>query len=129
MNINLSKKNIEDINSDIEIVIIKNKKLLDKKIKNILENICLFDESNKTYFDVENKKLYVSCLKLKDESLKIAFSTAINEIKKYDLKTIKLAIVQENKELNIFIDIENNIIVSNDGKMSDNLKFGTGLSN
>jgi leucyl aminopeptidase len=112
MNINLSKKNIEDINSDIEIVIIKNKKLLDKKIKNILENICLFDESNKTYFDVENKKLYVSCLKLKDESLKIAFSTAINEIKKYDLKTIKLAIVQENKELNISNIIEGLVLGS-----------------
>ena len=112
MNIKLTKKKINQLDSEIEIIILKSKKTLEKNIKNVLDNINFFNNSFNTHYDVENKKLYISCLKFKNENLKIAFRTAITSIKKYKIKNIKLDITQDKKEIDISNIIEGIVLGS-----------------
>ena len=101
MNINLIKKDYSKIQSDVEILIVKNIKKLEKKDQKILKQISFNAKSSEPYFDVNTKKLFVSCPVLKDEDLKISFSTAIRKIKSFNFKTIKINLFQNEKELKI----------------------------
>jgi leucyl aminopeptidase len=101
MNITLTKKNINNIESSVEIIILNKIKNLSGNEKEVLNNINFHKESFNTHFDIKNKKLYVSCLKLKNENIKKAFSTAINFLKKVKIENIKIDIIQSKKEFSI----------------------------
>lgn len=106
MNITLNKKNINNKNSSVEIIILNKIKNLAQNEKELLDNINFHKKSFNTHFDIKNSKLYVSCLKLKNENIKTAFSTAINFLKKTKTKNIKIDIVQSKKELEIQTIVE-----------------------
>ena len=101
MNITLNKKNIHNIKSSVEIIILNKIKHLSKNEKEILDNINFLKKSFNTHFDVKNSKLYISCLKLKDENIKTAISSAIKLLKNIKNENIKIDIIQSEKELNI----------------------------
>ena len=101
MNIILSKEQINKIESDIELIIVKELKNLSKEEQKILKKISFDLNSFDTYFDVNTNKFYVSCQKLKKEDLKLCFSSAIRNIKKLNIKSVKLDLIQNDKELNI----------------------------
>ncbi|MFA9373122.1 MAG: leucyl aminopeptidase [Poseidonibacter sp.] len=101
MNIKLLKNDIEKKQFDVEIVLVKNIKNLNKKEKEILKEINFDVKSSDAYFHTNTKKLFIACTVLKKEDLKIAFSTAIRTIKKFKFSTIKINLLQDKKELNI----------------------------
>lgn len=106
MNITLNEKKIKQNPSSFEIIILNKIKYLPQDIKKILDNINFLKKSFNTYFDIKNNKLYVSCLKLKDEEIKTSFATAIKFLKKQNFKNINIDIIQCKKELNIQIIVE-----------------------
>ena len=82
MNIYLSNKKIKQINSLVEIVILKTTEDLEKSEKEILDSIFLTKKSFNVYFNSLNNRLYVSCLKLKSENIKTAFFKVMEFVKK-----------------------------------------------
>lgn len=84
-------------------------------------------EMVKTYVDIENMRF--------DNQIKLHISPKNkfkNKVPKFSIQLLVENAIKhgyEGKELNIFIEVEQKIIVYNDGKISKNLKFGTGLSN
>ena len=105
MNIVLNKEKIENINSDLELVLIKNKKNLNSKIKKVLDEINFFSSAYNCFVSQNEKKLYIYVNDKSNETFKIAFSKALNSVKSYNIDSIKLDIVQLKKELKI-----NNIV-------------------
>ena len=89
MNISLLNKKIKDIDVLVEVVILKSTNHLEKNEKELLDNIFFTKKSFNTYFNSLENKLYVSCLKLKKENIKIAFYKAIQFLKntKIELST------------------------------------------
>ncbi|MBP7784088.1 MAG: leucyl aminopeptidase [Aliarcobacter sp.] len=112
MNITLNKKNIHNIQSSVEIIILNKIKHLCKNEKELLDNINFLRKSFNTHFDIKNGKLYVSCLKLKDENIKTAISTAIKFLKNIKIENIKIDIIQCKKELNIQTIVEGLVLGS-----------------
>jgi leucyl aminopeptidase len=106
MNITLNKKKIHNIQSSVEIIILNKIKHLCKNEKEVLDNINFLKKSFNTHFDMKNSKLYVSCLKLKDENIKTAISTAIKFLKNIKIENINMDIIQCKNELNIQTIIE-----------------------
>jgi len=84
-------------------------------------------EMVKTYVDIENIRF--------DNKIKLHITNANiidNPIPKFSIQLLVENAIKhgyENKELNIYIEIENDITVYNDGKITKKIKFGTGLSN
>lgn len=101
MKIKLTNNKLEDIKNSYEIVILKDLNNLEEKEKNLLDDISFIVKSFNTYFNSLNKKLYVSCLEFTKKDIKIAFFKAINFLKKTEIKSVKIDIFQNNKELNI----------------------------
>jgi len=106
MNISLNKKNIHNIPSSIEIIILNKIKHLSKSEKEVLKNINFLKKSFNTHFDIKNSKLYISSLKLKNEEIKTAISIAIKLLKNTKIENIKIDIIQNEKELNIQTIVE-----------------------
>ena len=126
------------LNSMSELVYIDSKKAessilnLSKFLRNAIKTDSLIDIKDeldmvKTYVDIENIRF--------DDRIKLHISnSSIDNIKlpKFSIQLLVENAIKhgfENKVLNIYIDIKNNITVWNDGKITKNLKFGTGLSN
>ena len=101
MNITLNKEKNNQLQSSLEIIILNKIKYLPQNIKENLDNINFLKKSFNTHFDIKNNKLYVSCLKLKEEEIKTSFSTAIRFLKNLNIKNIKIDIIQGKKELKI----------------------------
>jgi len=110
MNIKLSKKDLKNINSDIELVVVKDLKILSKKEQKLLKKISFDLKSFDTYFDASNNKFFVSSSKLKKEDLKLCLCSAIRAIKKLNIKTIKLDLIQNEKELKISEIVEGAVL-------------------
>lgn len=106
MNIHLSNKKIKQINDLVEVVILKTTEDLEKGEKELLDNIFFSKKSFNVYFNSLNNRLYVSCLKLKKENIKTAFFKVMEFIKKTKINSLKIDIVQNNKELDISNIIE-----------------------
>lgn len=106
MNITLNKKNINKETSSVEIIILSKTKNLAQKEQELLNNINFYEKSFNTHFDIKNSKLYVSCLKLKDEEIKTAICSAINFLRKTKIQNIKIDIIQNKKELEIQTIVE-----------------------
>lgn len=106
MNIHLSNKKIKQINGLVEVVILKTTEDLEKGEKELLDNIFFSKKSFNVYFNSLNNRLYVSCLKLKSENIKTAFFKVMEFIKKTKINSLKIDIVQNNKELDISNIIE-----------------------
>ncbi|MBU0924792.1 leucyl aminopeptidase [bacterium] len=106
MNITLNKKNTQNIQSSVEIIILNKIKHLCKNKKEVLDNINFLKKSFNTHFDMKNSKLYVSCLKVKDENIKTAISTAIKFLKNIKIENINIDIIQCKNELNIQTIVE-----------------------
>ena len=101
MNIKLSKKDLSKIDSDIELVVVKDLKKLSKSKQKLLKKISFDLKSFDTYFDANTNIFFVSCPKLKKEDLKLSFCSAIRNIRKLNIKSIKLDLIQNEKELSI----------------------------
>ncbi len=101
MNIKLSKKDLKNIEADIELVVVKDLKKLEKGTQKLLKKISFDLKSFDTYFDANANMFYVSCPKLKKEDLKLSFSSAIRSIKKLNIKSVKFDLLQNEKELKI----------------------------
>jgi len=97
----IKKDSLIDINDELQMV----KTYVD------IENI-RFDERIKLHIIYEKKKQ----LKIPKFSIQLLVENAIKH-------------GYENKELHIYIEIDKDIIVYNNGKITPNLQFGTGLSN
>ena len=110
MNIKLSNKDLNNISSDIELVIVKELKRLSKKEQELLKKISFDLKSFDTYFDASNNKFFVSSPKLKQEDLKLCLCSAIRAIKKLNIKTIKFDLIQNKKELKISEIVEGIIL-------------------
>ena len=106
MNITLNKEKNNQIHSSLEIHLLNKIKHLPKDTKEVLDNINFLKKSFNTHFDIKNNKLYVSCLKLKDEELKTAFASAIRFFKNLNIQDIKIDIIQSKKELSIQTIVE-----------------------
>lgn len=106
MNIHLSNKKIKQINDLVEVVILKTTEELEKSEKELLDNIFFNKKSFNVYFNSLNNRLYISCLKLKKENIKTAFFKVVEFIKKTKISSLKIDIVQNNKELDISNIIE-----------------------
>ena len=101
MNIKLLNEKIEHIKTQVEIVVLKNIESQPQNEKEILESIFFTKKSFNVYFNSQTNRLYVSCLKLKSENVKIAFYKIMEFIKKSKIQDIKIDIVQDEKELNL----------------------------
>jgi leucyl aminopeptidase len=101
MNIQLLKKDLNQIKTDLEVVVVKDLKKHSKKDQKLLKKLSFNLKAFDTYFDANTNKFFVSCAKLKKEDLKLAFCTAIRNIKKLNIKSIKFDLIQNDKELNI----------------------------
>ena len=106
MNITLNQQKINETQSSLEIVILNKIKYLPIELKELLNDINFFKKSFNTHYDIKNNKLYVSCLKLKDEELKTAFASAIRFFKNLNIQDIKIDIIQSKKELSIQTIVE-----------------------
>ncbi len=106
MNIHLGNKKIKQINDLVEVVILKTTEDLEKGEKELLDNIFFSKKSFNVYFNSLNNRLYVSCLKLKKENIKTAFFKVVEFVKKTKINSLKIDIVQNNKELDISNIIE-----------------------
>ncbi|MDD2291801.1 MAG: leucyl aminopeptidase [Aliarcobacter sp.] len=106
MNIHLANKKIKQINDLVEVVILKTTEDLEKGEKELLDNIFFSKKSFNVYFNSLNNRLYVSCLKLKKENIKTAFFKVVEFVKKTKINSLKIDIVQNNKELDISNIIE-----------------------
>jgi leucyl aminopeptidase len=106
MNIHLANKKIKQINDLVEVVILKTTEDLEKSEKELLDNIFFSKKSFNVYFNSLNNRLYVSCLKLKKENIKTAFFKVVEFVKKTKIDSLKIDIVQNNKELDISNIIE-----------------------
>ncbi len=96
MNLNLTTKNIE---ADLEIVIVKNKKI--KEDKKLLENLGFKGEDESSVLLPELKKLYVGCEEDTSDSIRIALATAIKKINTTKFETIT---VKCKKDLGAYIE-------------------------
>ncbi len=104
---------------------------LSKFLRNAIKTDSLIDikdelEMVKTYVDIENIRF--------DDKIKLHISNKSDNIKipKFSIQLLVENAIKhgmKNGNLNIFIEIDKDIYVSNDGKVIKNLKFGTGLSN
>ncbi len=93
---------VENIkNFDIEVIFIKNFKALNKQTIKILKEFNFEAKEGKNLLLTDAKKLYIGLSKLKNEDLKIAASNAINELKEYKFKKIKIALAEDKKELDL----------------------------
>lgn len=123
---NSKKKNIKN---DLEIIVLKDLKKIDKKIVKAFKKLAFEAKEGQCIF-FENR-VYIGATSLKKEDLKIAFSNAIREVQKtkyenvlIDLKDLKLKEVVEGlllgsykfqdyksekveKNIKVFIDVTN----------------------
>jgi two-component system, LytTR family, sensor kinase len=126
------------LNSMSELVYINRKKAeesilnLSKFLRNAIKIDSLIDIRNEldmvqNYVDIENIRF--------DDKIKLHITKS--NTKEIKLPKFSIQLLVENaikhgytgKLLNIYIDIDDDIYFSNDGKVSKNIKFGTGLSN
>jgi len=96
MNLNLTAKKID---ADIEIILVKNKKL--KEHKEILEKLGFKGEDETTALLPELKKLYVGCEEDTSEHIKVALATAIKKINTTNYETIA---INCKKDLGAYIE-------------------------
>lgn len=106
---------------------------LSKFLRNAIKTDSLIDIKDeldmvKTYVDIENIRF--------EDKIKLHISSKDGKRIKLPKFSIQLLVENaikhgfQNKQLNIYIDIgQNTIAVSNDGKITRQLKFGTGLTN
>ena len=126
MNLNLTTKKID---CDIEIVLVKNKKI--KENKDILKSMDFKGEDEQCIILPESKKIYVGCEKNDDESIRIAVSAAIGKLNATNFRSASIkckdnlkAVVEglelgnykftkykskkdEKDEKNIYIEVDN----------------------
>ncbi|MEA3352316.1 MAG: leucyl aminopeptidase [Campylobacterota bacterium] len=96
MNLNLTTKKID---TDIEIVLVKNKKI--KENKEILEAVGFKGEEEECVLLPESKKLYVGLPSRDDESIRLAVSAAI---KKLNSTNFKSASVKSKDNLSAYVE-------------------------
>jgi len=126
------------LNSMSELVYIDSKKAeesilnLSKFLRNAIKTDSLVDITTElnmveTYVSIENIRF--------EDKIKLHIDTTNANVSKVPKFSIQLLVENAikhgyiGKELNIYIKIDDNIYLSNDGKITKNLKFGTGLSN
>ena len=96
MNLNLTTKKIE---TEIEIIVVKNKKIKDNK--EILELLKFTGEDEQCVLLPEQKKLYVGCETDDEDNIRIAMATVIKALNKTKFKS---AFVKCKDNLNAYID-------------------------
>jgi len=96
MNLNLTTKRIE---TDVEIVLIKNKKI--KENKEVLKNLNFKGNDEECVLLPGLKKLYVGCENTDHDSIRIAVATAV---KKLNATQFKSAYIKVKSNLNAYID-------------------------
>jgi len=125
------------LNSMSELVYIDQQKAeqsilnLSKFLRNAIKRDSIIDikdelEMVRTYVDIENIRF--------DNKIRLHIVKKTDDIKlpKFSIQLLVENAIKhgmENNTLNISIDIDKDIYVSNDGKLVKNLKYGTGLTN
>ena len=96
MNLNLTTKRIE---TDCEIVLIKNKKI--KENKEILKSLNFKGEDESCVLLPELGKLYVGCEESDDDSIRIAVATAVQKLNSTNYKS---AYIKVKSNLSAYVD-------------------------
>jgi len=126
MNLNLTTKNI---GTDIEIILVKNKKI--KEDKEILKQLDFKGEEEEVVLLAESKKLYVGLPQNDNESIKIATAAAIKKLQSTNYKSASIKCKEnlaayieglelgsysfekykskknEKEDINVYIEVEN----------------------
>jgi leucyl aminopeptidase len=96
MNLNLTTKKIEH---DIEIVVVKNKKI--KENKEILKSLGFKGEDEQCVLLPELGKIYVGCEEDHHDSIRIALATAIRKVNSTNFETI---VIKCKKDLGAYVE-------------------------
>ena len=96
MNLNLTTKQIE---TDCEIIVVKNKKI--KENKEILKSLNFKGEDEECVLLPELGKLYVGCEQTDKDSIRIAIATAV---KKLNSTNYKSAYIKVKSNLSAYVD-------------------------
>ena len=94
MKIKLIDKNLEDIKSDLELIVVVNKDFehpFVKKYKDVLEESGFSGEQDEVILFPESKKLFVGSSSLKSINIRPAVATAIRSILGKKYKSVKIA--------------------------------------
>lgn len=99
--INLTNEKIEDIKSDLEIILVLNKDLKQKNIQDteLLKSLNFKANDDETALLLENKRLYVGCEEVSYESIAIALSNVIKKVQTTTLLNIKMKLFSDEKEV------------------------------
>jgi leucyl aminopeptidase len=95
MKIEIVNKSIDEIEASLEIILVVNKKIKDKKDRKLLKKVGFNKTQDNNYLIASKDKLYVSIDNFKSFNLRTACAKAINSIKKTKYSTIKIAIDKE----------------------------------
>ena len=111
MKIALVNKTIKDIEADIEIIIIFDKKSI-KEDKKILQNLNFEAKDEEVVYLNESNKIYVGCEDTEHDSIRIAISAAVKKLNATKFSSAKVELCTKNENANLQALVEGAILSS-----------------
>ena len=101
MKIILNSENIKKINASVEIILVLNKDLSQKNIKDkeLLEDLNFKASDEESVFLPECKRIYVGCEDSSYDCVAIAIATAVKKLKTTKFKSAKVETFEEEKDV------------------------------
>lgn len=96
----------EDVESDLEIVVLKSLKHLDKNEKKSLVEMNFSPQGEDLHLSMESKKIYVGIKSFDNEDIKIAMANVIRRINSTKISNVKISLIQDLKELKVSAIVE-----------------------
>jgi leucyl aminopeptidase len=111
MKINLINKTIKEIDADLEIRIVFDKKNI-KDDKKILENLNFEAKDEEVVYLCESNKIYVGCEEDEHDSIRIAISAAIKKLNATKFLSAKVELVGNDESANVQAIVEGALLGS-----------------
>jgi leucyl aminopeptidase len=99
MTVNISNESIKKIESEIEIILVENKELNQKNIKDkaLLEELNFKAKDEEVIFLPESKRIYVGCEDSSYDAVAIAIAAAVKKVKATKYKSAKVELLQDEE--------------------------------